>query len=112
MDKEESIFIKKYIEILKFKSLIRNQKIKIINPLTSKKKDDDCKKVKLPYIKIIKKNQSNTTRSVPKTTVIQTSDNNNNKINIIKNVLTKKEENKIFNKYTEETQKKKYKSYK
>ena len=106
MDKEESIFIKKYVEILKFKSLIRNQKIKIINPLTSKKKDDDCKKVKLPYIKIIKNNQSNTTRSVPKTTVIQTSDNNNNKINIIKNVLTKKEENKIFNKYTEETQKK------
>ena len=35
--REESIFIKKYVEILKFKSLVRNQKVKIIKPITNKK---------------------------------------------------------------------------
>ena len=96
MKNEESIFIKKYVEILKFKSLIRKQKFKIINPAKSKKIDDNPKKIQLPYIKILKKNESNTARSVPKTTVIQTNNDYNNNKNenktIVKNILSKKEE--------------------
>ena len=63
MSKRDSVFIRKYIEVLKFKSIVRNEKIKIINPLKSKDKTDNSNKLKLPYIKILKKDESSTTRS-------------------------------------------------
>ena len=48
MSKEESVFIKKYIEILKFKSLVRNQNVKIIKPINTKGNDNNPTKLKLP----------------------------------------------------------------
>ena len=72
--KEESIFIKKYVEILKFKSLVRNQKVKIIKPINQKKSDEGFPKIKLPYIKVLK-------NDIPTLNAQSTSDNdkNNNK---------------------------------
>ena len=60
--KEESVFIKKYIEILKFKSLVRNQKVKIIKPARTKENDINKPKVQLPYIQILRKKDSSTER--------------------------------------------------
>ena len=72
--KEESIFIKKYVEILKFKSLVRNQKVRIIKPINQKKSDEGFPKIKLPYIKVLK-------NDIPTLNAQTTSDNykNNNK---------------------------------
>ena len=81
MSKEESIFIKKYIEILKFKSLVRNQKVKIIKPINTKgSNNNNIAKFKLPYIKILKKNESSTARyNVQTTSVNKTLNNEKNK---------------------------------
>ena len=81
MSQNESVFIKKYIEILKFKSIVRNQKVKIINPLKSKGKNSNENKIKLPFIKILKKNESTSSRSHIQTTSVNKTVNNekNNK---------------------------------
>ena len=80
MSKEDSVFIKKYIEILKFKSLVRNQKVKIIKPINTKGNDNNPTKLKLPYIKILKKNESSTARNNIQTTSVDKT-LNNEKIN-------------------------------
>ena len=69
--KKESIFIRKYVEILKFKSLVRNQKVKIIKPMANKKNEGDLPKIKLPYIKVLK-------NDIPSLNAQTTSDNNKN----------------------------------
>ena len=71
-ERQESIFIKKYVEILRFKSLVRNQKVKIIKPTKTKKCDEYTPKIKLPYIKVLKNDESPIKRANAQTT----SDNN------------------------------------
>ena len=71
-ERQESIFIKKYVEILRFKSLVRNQKVKIIKPTKTKKSDEYTPKIKLPYIKVLKNDESPIKRANAQTT----SDNN------------------------------------
>ena len=71
-ERQESIFIKKYVEILRFKSLVRNQKVKIIKPAKTKKSDECTPKIKLPYIKVLKNDESPIKRANAQTT----SDNN------------------------------------
>ena len=71
-ERQESIFIKKYVEILRFKSLVRNQKVKIIKPTKTKKNDEYTPKIKLPYIKVLKNDESPIKRANAQTT----SDNN------------------------------------
>ena len=102
--KEESIFIKKYVEILRFKSLVKNQKIKIIKP--GKSKDND-NKIKLPFIKIIKKNDSSTSR-VPVSTTINKTSNNEKNSKESKDVKSIKEygKDKNFIRFTEDNSKK------
>ena len=68
--KEESVFIKKYIEILKFKSMVRNQKIKIINPAKIKESGRNPSKIQLPYIKILRNKNSSTERDHLQTTEV------------------------------------------
>ena len=71
-ERQESIFIKKYVEVLRFKSLVRNQKVKIIKPTKTKKCDEYTPKIKLPYIKVLKNDESPIKRANAQTT----SDNN------------------------------------
>ena len=71
-ERQESIFIKKYVEVLRFKSLVRNQKVKIIKPTKTKKSDEYTPKIKLPYIKVLKNDESPIKRANAQTT----SDNN------------------------------------
>ena len=71
-ERQESIFIKKYVEILRFTSLVRNQKVKIIKPTKTKKSDEYTPKIKLPYIKVLKNDESPIKRANAQTT----SDNN------------------------------------
>ena len=85
--KQESVFIKKYIEILKFKSIVRNQKVKIIKPLNTKDSGDSKKKLKLPYIKIIKKTDNSSTA---RASLHSTSINKSSKYD--KNILNKEKE--------------------
>ena len=89
--REESIFIKKYVEILKFKSLVRNQKVKIIKPMTNKKKEGELPKIKLPYIKILK-NESPPLRDNAQTT--SNDIKNNNEKDTLKTSRGIKENNK------------------
>ena len=94
MSQNESVFIKKYIEILKFKSIVRNQKVKIINPLKSKGKNSNENKIKLPFIKILKKNESTSSRSHIQTTSVNktvNSEKNNKDSKSMKDINSIKE---------------------
>ena len=106
MSKEESVFITKYIEILKFKSLVRNQNVKIIKPINTKGNDSNPTKLKLPYIKVLKKNESSTARNNIQTTSVNKTINNekNNKDN--KSIKDKKEYNNNVVKSVEDIPKK------
>ena len=100
MSKEESVFIKKYIEILKFKSLVRNQKVKIIKPTNTKASNNNPAKLKLPYIKIIKKNESSTARNnIPSTSINKTlnSEKNNKDNKSPKDKIIDYKRKKIYN---------------
>ena len=103
--KEESVFIKKYIEILKFKSLVRNQKVKIIKPARTKENDINKPKVQLPYIQILRKKDSSTERYH-----LQTTDVNkvNKDVKLSKENMSpvKEKKEKNFNKVTENEPKK------